>query len=302
MTYSIVARDPDTGEIGVAVQSCFFAVGSIVCWARAGVGAVATQALAEVRYGPRCLELLASGASAANALAKACAEDPSSEVRQVAVVDANGGAAAHTGAKCIDEAGGQTGAGYSVQANIMKSDRVWPDMAHAFESASGRLEERMMASLRAAESAGGDARGKMSAALLVVDGTKRTKPWQGMVIDVRVDDHPEPLDELERLVKVSGAFRACDRGEIALSNGDPEGALREASAGLAVLPDEGNLRLLRAGALMAMGRTEEGFEEARALIEKNPNWGPVLRSLVSKDLYPVPPQIDFDAVIGTSEP
>lgn len=299
MTYSIVARDPDTGELGVAVQSCWFSVGSVVTWARAGVGAVATQAMVEAGYGPRCLELLAAGADAARALDEAWADDPGNVVRQVAVVDASGAVSGRTGELCIDHAGDRQGDGYSVQANMMASDRVWPAMAEAFEATGGPLSERLLAALRAAEAAGGDARGRMSAAMLVVDGDRRERPWEGVVVDVRVEHHPEPLDELARLLATAGAFRACDQGETALFEGDPAAALAAANRGLAALPDEGNLHLLRAGALLMSGSVEEGVAEARGLVASNPSWAVVLRSVAGKGLFPLPDGVDLDAVLGT---
>jgi uncharacterized Ntn-hydrolase superfamily protein len=298
MTYSIVARDPDTGELGVAVQSCWFSVGSVVTWARAGVGAVATQAMVEVAYGPRCLELLEGGADAAHALDKAWAADPGNVVRQVAVVDASGGVTGRTGELCIDHAGDRQGDGYSVQANMMASERVWPAMAETFEAARGSLPHRLLASLRAAEAAGGDARGRMSAAMVVVDGERRHQPWEGVVVDVRVDHHPQPLDELARLLDTAGAFHDCDRGETALFEGDPAAALAAADRGLGVLPDEGNLHLLRAGALLMSGRVEEGLAEARELVAANSSWAVVLRSVAAKGLFPLPEGVDVDAVLG----
>src|SRR4051812_38242037 len=167
-TYSIVARDPRSGELGVAVQSHWFSVGSVVPWVRAGVGAVATQSIAEPAYGPRALDLLAGGATAPDALARLTREDAEADVRQVAVVDGEGKVACHTGARCIAFAGHAPGDGWSVQANMMRSDSVWPAMADAFPTAQGALAERLLATLEAAEAAGGDVRGRQSAALVVV--------------------------------------------------------------------------------------------------------------------------------------
>ena len=298
MTYSIVARDPDSGALGVAVQSCFFSVGSVVCWARAGVGAVATQALVEPGYGPTCLGLVADGATAPEALESAWAADPGNVVRQVAVVDASGRGAARTGELCIDFAGDQGGDGYRVQANMMANAGVWPAMAEAYESTRGRLADRLLAALYAAEAAGGDARGRMSAAMLVVDGERRDTPWAGVEVDIRVDHHPEPLDELGRLLRAAGAFRDCDRGETALFDGDPAVALTAADDGLAVLPEEGNLRLLRIGALLMGGRVDEGIAEARALVATQPSWAVVLRSVADKGLFPLPSEIHLDELLG----
>src|SRR3954468_18445124 len=189
-TYSIVARDPESGEMGVAVQSHWFSVGAVVSWARAGVGAVATQSLAEPAYGPRALALLDEGVGATEALRRLTAEDPCADVRQVAIVDAAGEVAVHTGGRCVAFAGDRTGAQFSVQANMMAAAEVWAAMARAYEASEAPLARRLLAALNAAEGAGGDARGRQSAALLVVpaDGD----PWRRGAA-VRVDDHPEPL-------------------------------------------------------------------------------------------------------------
>ena len=190
MTYSIVARDPDTGELGVAVQSHWFSVGSIVTWARPGIGAVATQANADPGYGPQLLDLLAAGVHAEQALATLVANDPAGHSRQVAVVDAAGHVAAHTGSTCMAYAGHVTGAGVSCQANIMATERVWPAMLEAFGAAGGSLTSRLLAALDAAEREGGDLRGRQSAAILVV--APDAEPWE-TVVSLRVEDHPEPL-------------------------------------------------------------------------------------------------------------
>jgi uncharacterized Ntn-hydrolase superfamily protein len=197
LTYSIVARDAESGELGVAVQSRAFACGAPVMWARPGVGAVATQAFGERSYGPLGLDLLAAGKTPEQALAALVAADPDSEVRQVAILSTDGTVAAHTGGSCIPDAGHQTGEGYSVQANIMQSPEIWPAMAEAFESAGGSLARRMLTALEAAQEAGGDWRGMQAAGMLVVP--VEGKPGE-VATDLRVDDHPEPLKELRRLL------------------------------------------------------------------------------------------------------
>jgi uncharacterized Ntn-hydrolase superfamily protein len=207
LTYSIVARDPETGQLGAAVQSRAFACGSGVLWARPGVGVVASQSYAERSYGPLGLDLLAAGKTPEQALAGLVAADPDQSVRQVAILAADGTAAAHTGADCIPDAGHQLGDGFSVQANIMRSPSVWPAMATAFESASGPLAHRLRAALDAAEEAGGDWRGKQAAGLLVVPS--EGKPWE-TVVDVRVDDHEDPLGELRRLLDLHDGYEAMD--------------------------------------------------------------------------------------------
>jgi uncharacterized Ntn-hydrolase superfamily protein len=198
MTYSIVARDGQTGELGVAVQSHWFSVGPIVPWARPGVGAIATQANVEVSYGPHGLDLLEQGASASEALERLLAEDPGAGTRQVAVLDASGGVSVHTGADCMAAAGHVAGEGVSCQANIMATDTVWEAMLDTFTAASGPLRERLLAALDAAEEAGGDVRGRQSAAILIVPG--RGEAWESLV-SLRVEDHPEPLHELRRLCR-----------------------------------------------------------------------------------------------------
>ncbi|MGH7341938.1 MAG: DUF1028 domain-containing protein, partial [Candidatus Rokuibacteriota bacterium] len=187
-TFSIVARDSATGDIGVAVQSHYFSVGPIVPWAEPGIGAVATQSLVEVSYGPRGLELMRNGRSAEQALRELVSQDEHADVRQVAMVDAKGGVAAHTGGKCIPDAGDMTGNGYSVQANLMASAKVWPAMARAYEQSKGDLAERLLAALEAAQQAGGDIRGQQSAAIVIVKGKRSNRPWADRVMDLRVED------------------------------------------------------------------------------------------------------------------
>src|SRR5512136_1136055 len=226
-TYSIVARDPATGELGVAVQSHWFSVGSGVSWAEAGVGAVATQSFVDPSYGPLGLALMRAGRAAPDALAGLLPADGGRDVRQVAMIDAQGRVAAHTGKKCIAEAGHRVGKDYSVQANLMASDRVWPAMAKAFEEAKGDLADRMLAALDAAQAAGGDIRGQQSAALVVVAGTPSGRPWEDRVFDLRVEDHPRPLEELRRLVGVARAYAHMNAGDLAVEHQDMAGAERE---------------------------------------------------------------------------
>ncbi len=199
VTFSIVALDPATGELGVAVASKFLAVGAVVPWARAGVGAVATQSYANVSYGPTGLELMAAGQSAGETLARLLADDPDRELRQVGIVDARGGAVTFTGSACHAWAGGRTGPGYAVQGNILTGPEVVDAMARAFETTEGSLAARLLAALAAGDAAGGDRRGKQSAALLVVKERGGYGGYTDRFIDLRVDDHPEPVAELQRL-------------------------------------------------------------------------------------------------------
>ena len=207
MTYSLVARDAETGELGVGVQSRAFGTGRVVPWAAAGVGAVATQSFSERSYGPRGLELMRGGAAPADALAALVAEDELRDYRQVAFVDAHGGTASHTGAACIPAAGARAGAGFSVQGNMLASDEVWQAAAEGFEAAEGSLAERLLAGLDAAEAAGGDFRGRQAGAILVVPAAGPGEIWGDRVVDVRVDDHDEPLTELRRLLRLELATK-----------------------------------------------------------------------------------------------
>src|SRR5262245_17391419 len=297
MTYSIVARDASTGELGIAVQSCYFGAGSIVPWARPGVGAVATQAIAEKAYGPRCLDALGSGADAGEALARAQALDPMTALRQVAVIGAGGVPAVATGELCIDNAGHVVGDGYSAQANMMSSPEVWGAMANAYEAATGPLARRLLAALEAGEAAGGDARGRMSAAVLVVEGQVVEEPGGGVVVDIRVDRSEDPLADLAQLLDAADAFAASDRAAEQLFGGDPAGALGEIDGALAILPGEENLRFLRAGALVASGAVDEGVAEVRALVAGRPTWAIIARSFADKGLLTLPAGVAIDDLL-----
>jgi uncharacterized Ntn-hydrolase superfamily protein len=298
VTYSIVARDTDSGQLGVAAQSCYFALGSVLPWARAGVGAVATQSMVDPGYGPRCLDLLADGLPAADALDRVRAADEGREVRQVGLVDAAGRVASFTGALCIDHVGHAAGDGYSAQANMMAGPGVCEAMAEAFEHADGDLATRLVGALVAAESQGGDARGRMSAAVIVVEGARHDHPWEGVLTDVRVDHHADPLTELARLVDVAEAYHLCDVAEAALMQGDAGAALAGAEAGLALLPDEGNLRLSYIAALVGVGRTDEAAREVQRLVAERSSWEGILRAITERGLVPLPEGLTIDALLA----
>jgi uncharacterized Ntn-hydrolase superfamily protein len=297
MTYSIVARDAETGELGVGVQTCFFAVGAIVPWARPGIGAVATQAVAEAAYGPRCLDALAGGAVATAALEAAKAADEMVAVRQVGVVSADGTSASHTGEACIAHAGHVTGAGFSAQGNMLGAAEVWGAIAEAYEATAGPLARRLLAALEAGEAAGGDGRGRMSAALLVVEGTPAEEPGGGTVVDVRVDRSADPLGDLARLLDAAEAFEGFSQGFDHLTEGRPDAALESVDGALEILPDEGNLVFLRAGALIAGGDHERGSAELRRLIAERPAWEPLVRSFVAAGYVPVPEGFSIDTAL-----
>jgi uncharacterized Ntn-hydrolase superfamily protein len=296
MTYSIVARDPETGALGVAIQTCMFAVGTIAPWARAGVGAVATQAIAEPAYGPRCLDAMERGTSAADALAEAQAEDPDVSVRQVGLVAADGTATAATGEHCIEHAGHLVGDGFAVQANMMASAEVWSAMAEAFCASTASFPRRLLDALVGGQGAGGDARGVMSAALLVADG-HRGEGWSRPQLDVRVDHSDDPLGEIGRLLDVSDAFGHFNRAYVALARADSHQALDEIDAALVALPDEGNLRFLRACALLTQGDVEHGRAELKRLIASRPTWEIIIRSFAAKGRIPVPEPRSIDDLL-----
>ena len=271
-TYSIVARDPATGELGVAVQSHWFSVGTGVPWAEAGVGAVATQSFIDPSYGKLGLDLMRAGRSAPDALKALLAGDEARDVRQVAMIDAQGRVTAHTGAKDIPAAGHKVGENYSVQANLMLNDKVWPAMAQAFENTKGDLAERMMAALEAGQAAGGDIRGKQSAALIVVTGKPTGRPWADRVFDLRVDDSAEPLKELRRLVTLQRAYNHMNAGDLAVERKENEKALAEYGAASRLVPDNAEMVYWHAVALVNMGRVDESLPLFRRVFEMDKNW------------------------------
>jgi uncharacterized Ntn-hydrolase superfamily protein len=298
VTYSIVARDEVTGNLGVAVQSCIFAVGALVPWARPGVGAVATQAIAEIAHGPQCLDQLANGLSAGDAIKATLGTDPLAALRQVGAVSADGSAASTTGQLCIDHAGDIRGDGFAVQANMMSSATVWPAMAAAYRESSGSLAHRLLEALRAAEEAGGDARGRMSAALVVVDGELPKQPGTGTLVNVRVDRSDDPIGELSRLLVTAEGFDRFNRAADKLFGGNARGALADVDEALARVPGEVNMRFLRSGALIASGSVDAGGAELRSLIEDEPTWEIVVRSFAAKGLVALPNTVSIDELLG----
>lgn len=290
-TYSIVARDPGTGQLGVAVQSHWFSVGPIVAWAEAGVGAVATQSFVEPSYGPNGLALMRAGSSAPEALEELLARDEARDVRQVAMIDAEGRADAWTGARDIQAAGHIVGTDYSVQANLMLNDTVWPAMARAFEQAPGDLADRMLAALDAAQAAGGDIRGRQSAALIVVTGEPTGLAWKDRIFDLRVDDHAEPLVELRRLVRLQRAYNHMNAGDLAVERDDHEGALREYSAAERLVPDNAEMIYWHAVALVNMGRVDDALPLFRRVFAMDRNWVTLTPRLPKSGLLPDDPAI-----------
>jgi uncharacterized Ntn-hydrolase superfamily protein len=278
-TYSIVARDPGTGEMGVAVQSHWFSVGPSVAWAEAGVGAVATQSFVLPAYGPRGLALMKSGVSAPDALAALVGADEGEAVRQVAFVDAKGRTAAHTGSKCIAFASQITGTGYSVQANMMLEDTVVPAMARAYESTRGDLTERLLAALEAAQAEGGDIRGRQSAAIVVVAARSTGQAWTDRVVDLRVEDHREPVRELRRLVKLHRAYEHMNRGDVALENDDKRAALKHYAAASKLAPDSLEVTYWHALTLAQNGKLDKALPMFREVFAKDPSWAELTKRL-----------------------
>ena len=290
-TYSIVARDPATGELGVAVQSHWFSVGPIVAWAEAGVGAVATQSFVDPSYGKNGLDLMRSGKSAPDTLKELLGKDEAREVRQVAMIDAQGRVEAWTGKNDIQAAGHIVGKNFSVQANLMLNDKVWPAMARAFEGTKGDLAERMLAALDAAEAAGGDIRGRQSAALIVVTGKPTGQAWKDRTFDLRVDDSPQPLRELRRLVRLQRAYNHMNAGDLAVEKKDNEGALREYSAAEKLVPDNAEMIYWHAVALVNMGRVDESLPLFRKVFAMDRNWLTLTPRLPKSGLLPDDPKI-----------
>jgi uncharacterized Ntn-hydrolase superfamily protein len=278
-TYSIVAVDEEAGQMGVAVQSHWFCVGPIVAWAKAGVGVVATQSLAEPSYGPLGLALLEGGKSPAEALRALLSVDERAELRQVAVLDRSGRVAVHTGKDCIPEAGHKAGRGYSVQANLMSSKEVWPAMAHAFEESEGPLAHRLMAALEAAERAGGDIRGRQSAAMVIVSTRATGNPATDRPLDLRVDDHPDPLGELKRLLTIHEAYEHANLGDQLLAQGRAEEAFRHYELAAQKAPHIDELFFWQGVALLNQGLIERAKEALERAFRANPSWKSVLASL-----------------------
>ena len=271
-TYSIVAVDSATGEIGAAVQSHWFSVGSNVIWAEAGVGAVATQSFINPGYGPQGLELLKQGNTPEEALKIMVSKDDGREFRQIALIDAEGNSIAHTGANCIKEAGHAYGKYFSVQANLMLKSTVWTAMGSSFQKTQGPLAERLVAALEAAENEGGDIRGRQSAALLVVRAGSTGKIWEDRLVDLRVEDHPEPVTEIKRLLKVHRAYEHMNAGDVAVERGDEAVALREYAAAEKLQPENLEMRYWHAISLVNIGKLDEALPLFEKVFSGDPNW------------------------------
>ena len=288
-TYSIVARDSATGQMGVAVQSHWFSVGPLVPWAEAGVGAVATQSFVDPAYGPLGLEMMRLGRSAPETLRALLAADAGADVRQVGMVDALGRVAAHTGARSVSAAGHEVGGQFTAQANLMDRSTVWGAMARAFESAEGDLAERMLQALEAAEREGGDIRGRQSAAIVVVAGESTGRPWADRLVDLRVEDHPDPVGELRRLVGLARVYRKLNEGDEWLALGDMARATASYSEALALAPDEatnGEAAFWTGIGLASAGRVEEALPYLRRAQAVHDRWVDLVPRLPAAGVLP----------------
>ena len=288
-TYSIVARDSVTGEIGVAVQSHWFSVGSVVPWAEAGIGAVATQSFVDPRYGTLGLELMRLGRSAPEALRALVTSDADSAVRQVAMLDVQGRVAAFTGQRAIVAAGHHTGAQYSVQANLMDKPTVWGAMARAYETSKGDLAERLLAALEAAEREGGDIRGRQSAAIVIVGPTNTGRPWVDRKFDLRVEDNPAPVAELRRLVQLARAYQKLNEGDEWATKADFAKAGAAYAAATSLVPDKatnGEAAFWAGVAFASAGKVDEALPWLRRAYATDPNWATLVARLPAAGLLP----------------
>ena len=290
-TYSIVARDPGTGELGAAVQSHWFSVGSGVIWAQPGVGAVATQSFTDPSYGPLGLELMRVGKDASQALTALLAADEHEDVRQVGMIDADGVVANHTGVNAIAEFCNVTGENYAIQANLMWKPTVCSAMVSAFENAKGDLAERMMTALEAAQGEGGDIRGKQSAAILVVSGDASEPAWGGRLFDLRVDDHLEPLVEMRRLLVTARPYQLMNKGDEHMTLGEVEQAVAAYSGAEALVPDSHEMIFWHAATLAADGRVDESLPLFSKAFERWPLWRELVQRLPAAGLLPDDPEM-----------
>lgn len=283
-TFSIVAYDQQNNQIGVAVQSHWFSVGSIVTWAEPGVGAVATQSLVNVSFGQRALELLKKGSSPQQALQELINSDEGRDFRQLAIIDANGHVATHTGGKCIADAGHITGKNYSVQANMMLNKEVVPAMSKAFEQSSAPLAERMLAALQAAQVAGGDIRGQQSAAILIVRAKSTGKIWEDRLIDLRVEDNPNAVKELARILTVFRAYEHMNNGDMALEKGDEKAAQQEYGAAEKMFPDNTEMKFWHAVALVNVNKVDSALPIFKKIFAEDKNYIELTRRIASNGL------------------
>ena len=286
-TYSIVARDSVTGDMGVAVQSHWFSVGSIVIYGEAGVGVVATQSLVNPSYGPKGLALMAQGLSPQQALNALLNNDAGQMYRQVAFLNHKGDVATHTGSLCIAEAGHRQGKNFSVQANMMLNNSVWNAMADAFESTTGSLSERMLAAMKAAENERGDIRGKQSAAILIVKAKSTGNSWEDTIMDLRVEDHENPIQELERLMQIHKAYDFMNKGDVAMEHGNSEEAESLYMKAQELFPDNLEMQYWYAINLLNNKQFDKAKPIMKSIFKQNNDWKTLTSRLVVSKLLVV---------------
>lgn len=289
-TFSIVAYDSATGQFGAAVQSHYFKVADVI-WLEPGVGAVATQSLVDFAYGPLGLDMMRNGKSATDALKGMLASDSLNRIRQVSMIDRNGVVATHTGSKCIDYAGHHIGKNYSCQANLMKDSTVWGAMAKAFENTKGELADRMMAALEAAQAEGGDIRGMQSAAMVVVTGKPTGMSWKDRLIDIRVDDSPQPLVELKRLLDLTRAYDHMNKGDDAIAVKDWAKASEEYGTAAKLAPGNLEVTYWYAVSLVTAGQVDKALPLFKEIFKADPNWRILVPRLVDADQLPNDPAV-----------
>ena len=290
-TYSIVAISEDQSQFGVAVQSHWFGVGAVCPWILSGVGVIATQSMVEISYGPKGLALMEEGLTAQKTLDILINEDNGRDLRQVAIIDASGNKATHTGSRCVAEAGHQMGKNYSVQANMMLKNTVWPAMAHAFESTSGSLAKQLFAALKAAQAERGDIRGQQSAAMLIAENISDDTPWDHLITNLRVDDHPNPLQELERLLNTEDAYRLMNEGDDLIARGEAEQAQEKYRRAAKNAPGIEELPFWEAVTLADIGKVEQALPIFKRVFEKNPDWAILVQRLPQSGLLTDDPLI-----------
>lgn len=283
-TYSIVARDTVTGEIGVAVQSHWFSVGSLVTWGKAGVGVVATQSFVNPSFGPRGLSLLENGLSPKLAVKTLLELDNGRDVRQLAILNVQGKVEAYTGGNCIEAAGHIVGNNFSVQANLMDNNRVWPAMAASFKKSSGSLADRMLKAMEAGQNEGGDIRGKQSVAILVVKGKGTGNKWEDTVVDLRVEDHKEPLKEIRRLLTIHTAYDFMNKGDLAVEKNNFILAKKYYKKAQKLNPDNLEMKYWYAVTLANNGELKEAKIILKDIFEKNNNWRILTSRLIKSKL------------------
>ncbi len=299
-TYSIVAIDEDTGQMGVAVQSHWFSVGQSVSWAEAGVGVVATQSFVEVSYGPLGLQLMKSGKTSVEALKALMAIDKNINVRQIAMLDSKGNIAVHTGDSCIPEAGHKIGKNYAVQANLMLKNTVWQAMSEAFENTKGELCDRLLAALEAAQKESGDIRGMQSASMVIVSIKTEGTPWNERIVDLRVEDNPEPLKELKRLLKINKAYNHMNKGDEYFAKGDIKLANNEYKLAEELLPDNIEIKFWHAVTLANQNKLDEALPIFKSVFEQDKNWAILVPRLPKANLLPDNKKI-IDKILSVSK-